>query len=120
MFKLPLQTRRRWAEPSLSLASYLEGAHQGFVHAHHAARVVELSAVVRSREERHQLPLGEELVAVFHHLRGAQAQGFVSALAVSEQLKAAELDYRKTARNRADTIQEVVCLNTVKKVTFEL
>lgn len=61
-----------------SSASYLEGAHQGFVHAHHAARVVKLAAVVRSREQRHQLPLGKELVAVFYHL-GAQTQGFRSA-----------------------------------------
>lgn len=65
-----------WA--AASSASYLEGAHQGFVHAHHAARVVKLAAVVRSREQRHQLPLGKELVAVFYHL-GAQTQGFHSA-----------------------------------------
>lgn len=66
------------AAAAVSSASYLEGAHQGFVHAHHAARVVKLAAVVRSREQRHQLPLGKELVAVFYHL-GAQTQGFRSA-----------------------------------------
>ena len=51
-----------------AVTSYLEGAHQGFVHAHHAAGVVELSAVVGSREQSHQLPLGEELITVFYHL----------------------------------------------------
>lgn len=66
------------AAAAVSSASYLEGAHQGFVHAHHAARVVKLAAVVRSREQRHQLPLGKKLVAVFYHL-GAQTQGFISA-----------------------------------------
>lgn len=47
----------------------LEGAHQRLVHRHHGTRVVELSAVVGRREERDQLPLGEELVPVFHDLR---------------------------------------------------
>lgn len=82
MFRLPslslLKHGALWAAAAAaaaaSFASYLEGAHQGFVHTHHAARVVKLAAVVRSREQRHQLPLGEELVAVFYHLRGAQAQ----------------------------------------------
>ena len=58
----------------LGLKSYLEGAHEGLVHAHHAPRVVKLPAVVRSREERHQLPLGKELVAVLHDLRARNTQ----------------------------------------------
>lgn len=51
-----------------ALVSHLEGAHQGLIHAHHAAGVVELAAVVGSREQSYQLSLGEELVTVFHHL----------------------------------------------------
>jgi len=48
----------------------LEGAHEGLVHRHHAARVIELAAVVRCREKGDQLPLGEEFVSVLHHLEG--------------------------------------------------
>lgn len=47
---------------------YLEGAHQRFIHAHHAPSIVKLAAVVGSREQRHQLPLGKELVTIFNHL----------------------------------------------------
>ncbi len=47
----------------------LEGAHEGLVHRHHGARVVELAAVVGRGEQRHQLSLREELVAVLNHLR---------------------------------------------------
>ena len=46
----------------------LEGAHERLVDRHHAAGVVELATVVGRREQRHQLPLGEELVPVLHHL----------------------------------------------------
>lgn len=46
----------------------LEGAHECLVHTHHGPGVVELSAVVRRGEQRDQLPLGEELVTVLHHL----------------------------------------------------
>lgn len=56
------------------MTSHLEGAHQGFIHAHHAAGVVELSAVVWSREQSHQLPLGKELIAIFYHLGASDTQ----------------------------------------------
>jgi len=46
----------------------LEGAHEGLVDAHEGARVVELAAVVGGGEERDQLALGEELVAVLDDL----------------------------------------------------
>ena len=45
-----------------------EGAHQALVDRHDRAGVVELAAVVGRREDGHQLPVGEELVAVLHHL----------------------------------------------------
>jgi hypothetical protein len=48
----------------------LEGAHEGIVHAHHGAGIVELAAVVRCREDRDQLTPSEKLVTVFHNLWG--------------------------------------------------
>ncbi len=56
---------------SLQVRTHLERAHQGLVDAHHRARVIELAAVVRCGKQRDQLPLGEELVAVFDHLRAS-------------------------------------------------
>ena len=47
---------------------HLEGAHQVLVHGHHRRAVVELAAVVGRGEDRHELPLREELVAVLHDL----------------------------------------------------
>ena len=58
---------------------YLERAHEGLVHAHHAPGVVKLPAVVGSREQGHQLALGKELVAVLHHLRGEGRRTFKNA-----------------------------------------
>ena len=52
----------------------LEAAHESVVDAHHSACVVELTAVVGCGEQRDQLPLREELVAVFNHLMGAADQ----------------------------------------------
>mmetsp|Transcript_14345 Transcript_14345/g.54079 ORF Transcript_14345/g.54079 Transcript_14345/m.54079 type:complete len:226 (+) Transcript_14345:306-983(+) len=46
----------------------LERAHESLVHTHHCARVVELSAVVRRREDGHQAPAREELVAILDDL----------------------------------------------------
>lgn len=46
----------------------LEGAQQALVHTHHCASVVELSAVVGRREQRDQLTLAKELVAVLDDL----------------------------------------------------
>jgi len=48
----------------------LEGAHERFIDAHHAAGVVELAAVVGGGEEGDQLTLGEELVPVLNNLMG--------------------------------------------------
>ena len=52
----------------------LEGAHEGLVDRHDGGRVVELPAVVRGREEGDELPAGEELVPVLHHLVGPADQ----------------------------------------------
>jgi hypothetical protein len=46
----------------------LEGAEQTFVHAHHGAGVVELATVVGGAEQRNELTLGEELVAILYDL----------------------------------------------------
>ena len=48
--------------------SYLEGAHESLVDAHHPPGVVELPAVVRRREQCHQLPLCVELITILHNL----------------------------------------------------
>ncbi len=58
----------------------LERAHQRVVHAHHGARIVELSAVVGRAEDGHQLPASKELVSFLHHLmRSADQVEVVSA-----------------------------------------
>ena len=46
----------------------LERTHQSLVNTHHGPGVVELSAVVRGREDSHQSSLGEELVPILHNL----------------------------------------------------
>ena len=46
----------------------LKGAHESLVDTHHGTGVVELTTVVRCREQSHQLALGKELIAVFNHL----------------------------------------------------
>ena len=46
----------------------LERAEQALVHTHHRARVVEFTTVIGRREERDELTLGEELVAVLDDL----------------------------------------------------
>lgn len=48
--------------------TYLERAQQTLVYAHHGACIVEFAAVIWCAKERDQLPLGEELVTVFHDL----------------------------------------------------
>ena len=47
---------------------YLERTQQTLVHAHHRAGIVKLSAVIGCTEQRNQLPLREELVAIFDDL----------------------------------------------------
>jgi hypothetical protein len=46
----------------------LEGAEQTLVHAHHGTGVVELAAVVGGAEQRNELTLGEELIAILNDL----------------------------------------------------
>jgi len=46
----------------------LEAAHERVINTHHCSRVVEFSAVIGCREERHELPPSEELVAVLDDL----------------------------------------------------
>lgn len=58
----------RWLE-------YLEGAHEGLVHAHHRARVLKLAAVVGCRKDGDQLALGEKFVALLDNLRAPRAAG---------------------------------------------
>ena len=58
----------------VSRLQYLEGAHQSLINTHHGTSVVKLATVVRSREQRHELALGKELIAVFYHLVSAADQ----------------------------------------------
>ena len=55
----------------LSRTKDLERAHEGLVDGHHGTSVIELTAVVGSREEGDELALGEELVTVLNDLMGA-------------------------------------------------
>jgi hypothetical protein len=57
---------------TLVTKAYLEGAHECFIHRHHAPSVVKLSTVVGGGEQRDQLTLGKELVAIFHHLHSTK------------------------------------------------
>ena len=51
--------------------TYLERTQQALINAHHGARVVKFSAIIRRTEKRYQLSLREELIAIFHDLVGA-------------------------------------------------
>jgi hypothetical protein len=53
------------------MRTYLEGAEQAFVDAHHRTSVVELAAVVRCAEQGDELALREELVPVLYDLMGS-------------------------------------------------
>ena len=57
-----------------------EGAHKRLVDGHDGARIVELSAVVGRGEDRHELPVGEELIAVLDDLVRAHDQVVVVLL----------------------------------------
>ena len=48
---------------------HLEAAHERLIYAHHCPCIVELPAVVGRRENGNQLPLGKELIAIFHYLQ---------------------------------------------------
>ena len=50
---------------------HLKAALQILSHVHHSSRVVELSAVIRSAEDRHQAPVRLELVPVLYYLVSA-------------------------------------------------
>lgn len=52
----------------------LEGAEQTFIHAHHGTSVVELAAVVGGAEQRDELALRKELVAILDDLVGTADQ----------------------------------------------
>lgn len=60
--------------------AHLEGTQQALIYAHHGAGIVKLAAVVWSTEERDELALGEELVAVFDHLMRTADQVHVMLL----------------------------------------
>lgn len=47
---------------------YLEGTHERFIDAHHAACIVKLPAVIWSREKCDQLAFGKELVSILYNL----------------------------------------------------
>ncbi len=72
MQSIPVSGGWRWDEDLLLLLlrrlQNLEGAQEALVHTHHRTRVVELTAVVWRREQRDELALREELIAVFHDL----------------------------------------------------
>lgn len=46
----------------------LERAHQRIVNSHHGPSVVEFTAVIRCRENRHQFSPGKELISIFNYL----------------------------------------------------
>mmetsp|Transcript_9142 Transcript_9142/g.19171 ORF Transcript_9142/g.19171 Transcript_9142/m.19171 type:complete len:375 (+) Transcript_9142:761-1885(+) len=54
--------------PLLRRLQNLKGTHQRVIHAHHRPGIIKLSAIIRRRKQRDQLPPGEELVPVLHHL----------------------------------------------------
>ena len=54
--------------PLLRRLEDLKATHERLVNRHHGTSVVKLPAVVGGREQRHQLPSGEELVPILHHL----------------------------------------------------
>uniref|UniRef100_A0A1I8JA28 TOG domain-containing protein n=1 Tax=Macrostomum lignano TaxID=282301 RepID=A0A1I8JA28_9PLAT len=50
--------------------THLKATHQSLINAHHGPGIVKLAAIVGRGEQRHQLALGKELVAVLNHLMG--------------------------------------------------
>ena len=62
---MEIRSQPRWPRGE---RTYLEGAQQCFIHAHHCTRIVELSTVIWCRKQRDQMPLCEKLVPVFHDL----------------------------------------------------
>ena len=64
----------------LSRLENLEGAQETLIDRHHGSSIIELAAVVWSREECHELAFGEELVSVLHDLVGTAYQVHVMLL----------------------------------------
>ena len=58
----------------------LERTQQALIHAHHCSGIVKLAAVVGCTEKCDQLPLREELVAVFDDLMSSAYQIHVMLL----------------------------------------
>lgn len=55
-------------------STYLERTKQALINTHHRTSIVKFTTVVRSAEQRHELPLGEELVAILDDLMGTAYQ----------------------------------------------
>lgn len=86
---------------------YLEGAHQRLIHTHHAPGIVKLAAVVGSREQRHQLPLGKELVTIFNHLEekgGGHRQAAVTISAMTESAEAGRYTHLMGSANEVQVV----------------
>ena len=64
----------------LSRLENLEGAQETLIDRHHGSSIIELATVVWSREERHELTFGEELISVLHDLVGTAYQVHVMLL----------------------------------------
>jgi hypothetical protein len=62
--------RIRFWVPNVSSA-YLEGAKQALVDAHHCTSVIKFTAVVGCTEQRYELTLRKELIAILHNLMSA-------------------------------------------------
>jgi hypothetical protein len=68
---------------------YLERAHEGFVHTHHSAGIIKFAAIIRSAEQRDELPPSKEFVAVFNDLvRSANEIQVVAAKELSNDVLA--------------------------------
>jgi hypothetical protein len=65
---------------SVTCFAYLERAEQALVDTHHSTGIVKLATVIGRTEQRDQLTLGEELVAVFHNLMRTANQVHVMLL----------------------------------------
>jgi len=55
-------------------STHLERTEERFVHVHHGASIVKLAAVVRRRENRHELTIREEFITVLYDLYGRQGK----------------------------------------------
>ena len=58
----------------MGTSTHLERTEERFVHVHHGTSIVKLAAVVRRRENRHELPIREELITILYDLHGRQVK----------------------------------------------